>query len=246
MSKLSLTDLLILLDERDIRVCVEGGRLRFNAPKGAMTADFTEALKACKADLLAHLDRNRRRPLRPASREEPMPLSYEEERLCILNRLYGPSGTYNVSFYEWVPLPINLRVLRDAMRFLQQRHESLRTTYKQVNGQPTRHIAPVPTADPLGIDLTVLDSAMAWKEMQRVATEEAARPFDLEAGPLWRIALLRLSHNGHVLLVTIHHIVFDGWSKQVMLRELIQAYWHAHGLSRFCPPPLRIQYADLG
>src|SRR5205823_3767725 len=112
------------------------------------------------------------------------------------------------------------RSLNEVVR----RHESLRTTFSEVDGQPVQVIAPTLTLGLPIIDLTTLAAEELEAEVRRLASEEARKPFDLSTGPLVRATLLRLSDEEHVMLFTMHHIVSDGWSIALLVQEVTALY----------------------
>src|SRR6185312_348190 len=126
-----------------------------------------------------------------------------------------------------------------------RRHEALRTTFSVVNGQPVQIVHP-PSGHPLArVDLAALPAAARGAEALRLAAADAALPFDLQRGPLYRFTLLRLEAGEHVLLLNIHHACSDGWSIRVLARELAVLY-RAFAASEPSPlPELPIQYADF-
>ncbi|HVG45544.1 MAG TPA: amino acid adenylation domain-containing protein, partial [Longimicrobium sp.] len=177
-------------------------------------------------------------PVVPVERTAALPLSFAQERLWFLDRLDPGSALYNL------PAALRLRGLLDVgalertLGQLVRRHEALRTTFREVDGAPVQVIAP-----PAALSLPVAELSRGEAAEARIE-EEAARPFDLAAGPLFRVRLLRVSEDDHVLLLCMHHAVSDGWSMGVLFRELAVLYdTHANGEERRLPP-LPVQYAD--
>ncbi len=189
----------------------------------------------------------------PAPPGRDLPLSFAQERLWFLDRLDPGSPTYNIPTAVRFGGDLDLAVLAAALDELARRHASLRTTFAlartgaelapvQVIAPPSRRPRPLPVAD-----LSGLPPARREAEAHRLAAEEAARPFDLERGPLLRTAVLSLGRGagGRIVLLTMHHIVSDGWSMEVLTREL-SALYGAFALGLPSPlPPLPIQYADF-
>jgi amino acid adenylation domain-containing protein/non-ribosomal peptide synthase protein (TIGR01720 family) len=183
-------------------------------------------------------------PLLPATRDGKLPLSFAQQRLWFLHQMEPDSAAYNLAATIRLSGALDVQALQSAFRHLLQRHEALRTSFHDDGGEPVQVIAP-PTdiALPL-IDLSAVEGARKNEEAQGLAEAEAAKPFDLTAGPLLRLALLKLADSEHVLLMTMHHIVSDGWSMSVLLREFAtgyDAYVRGQDLDL---PPLTIQYAD--
>jgi amino acid adenylation domain-containing protein len=176
---------------------------------------------------------------------EVIPLSFAQQRLWFLDQLEGASAAYNMSAAVRLSGTLHVRALQQGLTEITRRHEMLRTTFPVVNGSPVQVVNP---SQPLSITVEDLQS-LAMEEqtitVYRLAAEEAQRPFNLAQGPLSRITLLRLNAEEHVLLVTMHHIVSDGWSIGVFLREWATLY-ETYVSGKPAPlPELPIQYADF-
>ncbi len=194
-------------------------------------------------------------PLVPVSRETPratpLPLSFAQQRLWFLHRLEPESPVYNMPAALHLPGRLDRAMLAAALGEVARRHESLRTRFVAFDGElgePVQVIdppAPVPLPE---IDLAGLPAARRLEEARRLARAEALHPFDLARGPLLRTALVRLGERldeeEQLLLLTMHHVISDGWSLRVLARELSALY--AAGLEgRPSPlPELAIQYGD--
>ncbi len=177
-------------------------------------------------------------PIVPASRERALPLSFAQQRLWLVDRLEPGSPAYNMPGALRLRGSLDTLALRASLDALARRHETLRTIFEERAGAPVqvvRPAAPVPLRE---LDLRGLPGAEREREAGRLAVAEAMRPFDLERGPLLRCTLLRLGARDHVLLFTLHHVVGDGWSLGVLLRE-IPALYAGSPL-----PELPVQYAD--
>lgn len=174
-----------------------------------------------------------------------LPLSLAQQRLWLLNQLAPGSPFYNIPGALRFTGLLNVAILERSINEVLRRHEVLRTTFVSVDGKPHQVIHPAqPRALPV-VNLRELPHTKLQIEIQRLATEEAQRPFDLERGPLLRVTLLQVSEEEHVLLLTIHHTVADGWSRGVFLREL-GALYKAFSTGKPSPlPELPIQYADF-
>ncbi|NJO96370.1 MAG: amino acid adenylation domain-containing protein [Pleurocapsa sp. CRU_1_2] len=176
---------------------------------------------------------------------DPAPLSYAQSRLWFLEQLESESGVYNTGGAVRLVGVLDVAALAASLNEIVQRHEILRTTFAIANGQPIQVIAPTLTVTLPVIDLQQLPDQEREKEVQRLAIQEADRPFDLTEAPLLRVTLLKLGQTEHILLLTMHHIVFDGWSREVLVRELATLYEN-FSRGKYSPlPELPIQYADF-
>ena len=188
----------------------------------------------------------------PRQQQDKAPLSFAQERLWFLDQLEPNNPAYNVARAVRLSGPLNPDILEQSLLKIRRRHEALRTTFVAVDGQPVQLIAPaqqrseMPTGDvelPV-IDLRSLSADERESEARRLANKEARQPFDLVQGPLLRTSLLWLTEDEYIFLLTMHHIVSDGWSIDVLFRELSALYqaFSAGGHSSLSELP--IQYAD--
>ncbi|RYZ43248.1 MAG: non-ribosomal peptide synthetase [Myxococcaceae bacterium] len=184
-------------------------------------------------------------PLTRADLQGPQPLSFAQQRLWLLEQLQPGDVAYNIPAALRLTGRVDTEALRRAFEAVVARHDSLRTTLVTHEGQPAQHLhAPTPWSLPL-LDVSSLPEAQREQEARDLANREARRPFDLEAGPLLRTALVRLTEEAHLLLVTMHHIVSDGWSMSVLVRDVV-AFYEAFTSGRAPTlPPLPVQYADF-
>ncbi|WP_050577287.1 non-ribosomal peptide synthetase [Pseudomonas cremoricolorata] len=177
-------------------------------------------------------------PLRAVNREQPLPLSFAQERQWYLWQLDPQSSAYHIPSALLLSGPLDVTALEQAFNCLLQRHESLRTTFSHEGAQLVQRIA---EAAPLRIAVeTLADHAERGTWLQA----QASQVFDLEHGPLLRVGLLRESAEQHVLAVTQHHIVSDAWSMQRMVEELLHAYDALRQGRTPDLPALPVQYAD--
>jgi len=182
-------------------------------------------------------------PVQP--RDQGLPLSFPQQRLWFLQQLEGASATYNVAAAIRLKGELNVEALRRTIEAIVGRHEILRTVFIEQRGQALQCVARA------GHWLLPLEdiSQLPVEERERVRKlrirETAQTPFDIAQGPLMRTSVLRVGANEHILLTTMHHIISDGWSVRVLLRE-ITAIYGAFCRNEMSPlPPLSIQYADF-
>ncbi len=235
----------------DVKLWIEGDRLRYSAPSGVMTPELLKQLAEHKPEIITFLNeadqvvRATSQAILPCSREEPLPLSFAQERLWVFDRLNPDSAVYNVAGAVRLKGRLNLMALAQSFNEIIRRHEVLRTRFTILEGQPIQDIqANLQLQIPV-IDLRKIPEAKREHKVQRLATEEARQLFDLSTGPLLRLKVLKLSEDEHVLLVTTHHIISDGWSIGVLIQEFALVY-EAFASNKPSPlPPLPIQYADF-
>ncbi|MBV9124651.1 MAG: amino acid adenylation domain-containing protein, partial [Planctomycetes bacterium] len=212
-------------------------RFLFEAPTVAALAERIEAARRSGQSCAGP-------PLRPVPRDGYLPLSFAQQRLWFLDQFEPDSSFYNIPAAIRLTGPLDVAALEQSLQELIRRHEVLRTTFAQVAGQLVQVITPT-LAPPLVMeDLTSLFPAERELEVRRRAEEEARRPFDLGRGPLFRVTVLDLGAGEKVLLLTMHHIIADGWSVGVFLREMTCLYAAFTGGKPITLPPLPVQYAD--
>jgi amino acid adenylation domain-containing protein/non-ribosomal peptide synthase protein (TIGR01720 family) len=201
-----------------------------------MAGSIETAMKAC--------DRLPVPPLAPTARGKDLPLSFAQQRLWFLDQLEPGNAFYNVGAAVRLTGRLNVAALSAGLAEVVRRHETLRTTFAEMDGQPRQVIAAT-----LDVPLVIeeLGALPAWErepEVRRRATLELQRPFELARGPLLRLKLLRLGDDEHVALVTMHHIVSDGWSSGVLIKEMATLYQSFNAAAPSPLPELRLQYAD--
>ncbi|MEO3825210.1 amino acid adenylation domain-containing protein [Actinomadura sp. B10D3] len=201
-------------------------RALFEAPTVAGLAEYIASAGAAE-----------RPALRAAERPVPLPVSHAQERLWFLNRLEGPTATYNL------PIPLRLTgavdrdAMRDALRDVVARHESLRTLFGEADGEPHQVILAPDEAEPR-LEVTEPD------DLQSALFRDATRGFDLASDLPVRAHLYRLGEDEHLLLIVLHHIAGDGWSMAPLARDVITAYLARRGGAAPGWAPLGVQYAD--
>ncbi|MBN9683565.1 MULTISPECIES: non-ribosomal peptide synthetase [unclassified Corallococcus] len=178
-------------------------------------------------------------PLVPRPRDEVPPLSSAQARLWFLTRMDPDGFSYNLPWFTRWSGPLDDGALEQCLQALVRRHEALRTTFVEHQGQPVQRIAPE-----LHVPLR-RERVSSEAELVRRAEAEVRLPFDLAQGPLVRATLVRVRDGEHALLVTFHHIICDGWSLGVVERELTALYREATGGGAAELPPLSLQPADF-
>ncbi|HEX6746468.1 MAG TPA: amino acid adenylation domain-containing protein [Longimicrobium sp.] len=199
------------------------------------------------ADLARTIESAARTELPPIERVDRggrLPLSFAQQRLWFLERMGDLGSTYHVPTRLRLGGELDRAALRRALDAIVARHEALRTTFVEVEGEPAQRITPVEESRFLLAEHDLGGDPEAQSGLRRLLGEEARAPFDLARGPLIRGRLIRVAEDEHVLLVTMHHIVSDGWSMGVFTRELSALYGAFRRGEPDPLPPLPVQYAD--
>ncbi|WP_030344683.1 non-ribosomal peptide synthase/polyketide synthase [Streptomyces sp. NRRL S-1022] len=207
-------------------------------------AVFTHPTPAGLARLLGARQGTGRAAITPAAGEGPAPMSYAQQRLWFLEEFAPGGAEYVTALALRLRGTLDTRALRAALGALVARHESLRTTFDSVDGHGVQLVHP-PQDVPLPVrDLSRLGGREKEPALRSLLAEERSRPFDLREGPLLRTGLVRLAEDEHVLALTLHHIVTDGWSTSVLLGDLAHYYRAELGVVDGELPPLPVRYAD--
>ncbi|WP_235006684.1 non-ribosomal peptide synthetase [Calothrix rhizosoleniae] len=183
--------------------------------------------------------------IQPRTHSEQLPLSFAQERLWLLNQIEGSSATYNIPAAVRITGKLDVNALQESLSEIVRRHEILRTSFQTVNGKPIQVIYPEATITINMLDLQQLVGSERETVLQQQVQQETIIPFDLEVAPLIRCNLLQLDATEYVLLLTMHHIISDGWSMGVLIQEVYTLYpaFCAGGTSPLAELP--IQYADF-
>jgi amino acid adenylation domain-containing protein len=181
-------------------------------------------------------------PRRPG--EGPCELSFAQQRLWFLDQFEPGGSAYNIPAALRLTGLLDVSVLEQCLQEIVNRHESLRTAFPIIDGQARQVVTPVLTADLSVLDLRKVSEIQREKDMIHIAAQEARGPFDLSKGPLWRVLALKIREDEHILLITMHHIISDGWSLGILARELIALYIPFLRGEKKQLPELPIQYGD--
>ncbi|HEX3704066.1 MAG TPA: AMP-binding protein, partial [Vicinamibacterales bacterium] len=164
--------------------------------------------------------RTRRTRLADAVKTPETPPSFGQQRLWFIDQWQPDSGMFNSRVPIRLTGSLQIAAIEQSLAAIVRRHDVLRASFPSKGGQPVQRIAPALRVPLPVIDLGGLPECDRAPELDRLIRDEARRPFDLSSGPLIRTSLIRIDPDNHVLLVTVHHIVFDGWSRAILLREL--------------------------
>ena len=235
------------LQTKGVKIWIDGDQLGCRAPKGVMTADIQQELKERKTEILAFLTeaqtatQSNSFPLVPVSRDEELLLSFAQQRMWFLYQLDKESPFYNESCQLRIVGKLSVTALEQSINEIIRRHEALRTSFAVREGIPFQAIAPTFT-----INIPVIDlQSLPFASVQQIVTQEVRKPFDLDSIPLLRATLLRQEVESHLLILTMHHIITDGWSMGIFFKEL-EVLYDAFTKGQPNPlPELTIQYADF-
>ena len=199
------------------------------------------------AGLATHLDATHQDrdgmppPMERVERDRTFPLSFAQQRLWFLDQVEPDTATYNIPAAVRLKGHLDIAALEQSINALIERHEVLRSTFTAVEGQPLQTIHP-----PSSLSVTVTDLlTLGNLELSEHLLAAAQQPFDLACGPLLRVEILRLDATDHVVLFVMHHIVADGWSMGVLIREIAALYRSFTTGDPIALPELPIQYADF-
>ena len=198
------------------------------------------------AECVGAAGRPARRPqadaIMPVARAAQLPLSFAQERMWFIEQLEPRSPVHNIPLALRLKGPLNVAVLERSLNDVVKRHEVLRSSFGAIGGQPVQVLAAVASVKPAVVDLRAKPDPA--RQAQALMAKEIQRPFPLAPGPLLRTTLLRVADDEWVLVLVTHHLVFDGLSTSILLREL-SAFYEADAAGRAPQlPSLRIQYTD--
>jgi len=238
---MTVPELVAQLRHLDVRLHADGDRLRCSAPKGVLTAELREQLSIRKGELLAWLREHAAGEAEAAGREA---MSFAQQRIWFMDQLSPGGFAYNITGGLRMEGPLDVAALERALAELVRRHEPLRSVFVAVDGRPLQVVQP---AGDFSLPVVPLDGVPPGERAaagRARMTEEGRHPFDLARGPLLRARLYRFAPEEHVLQLTIHHIVADGWSLGVMARELSGLY-SASVVGTPEPPAPTTRYAEM-
>ena len=245
--KMTVVEFISLLNSLDIKVWLEEDQLRYRSPKGVMTSALKQELMERKKEIFSCLKEARTakelafEPILSINRDRDLPLSFAQQRMWFLYQLDKESPFYNESFQLRIVGKLSVTALEQSINEIVRRHEALRTSFAVREGIPFQAIASAVT-----INIPVIDlQGLAEASVQQIVTQEVRKPFDLDNIPLLRVTLLREEVESHLLILTMHHIITDGWSMGIFFKDL-EVLYHAFSKGQPNPlPELTIQYADF-
>jgi len=227
----TISEMLISVDER--------------FAKGVQSTNATPKLTAVKAAADDESTDIEEATHDESSTSYELPVGVTQERFWLLAKISPNQSVFNMPASVRIAGPLSTELLERSLQFVVDRHESLRTTFKEVTGQLIQHIAANLKSSLQVTDLGPVQHDHIDTRLQDLLSEEARRSFDLQRGPLFRARLFRIREDDHVLILTLHHIVSDGWSQSILQRDLWSAYAAFEEGRRPSLTPLAIQYADF-
>ena len=246
----TLDELLLELGRLNIKVWADGNNLRYQAPKGILTSDILAQIKTYKTEILAFLNQSVFESQSiiksvDATLKNDVPLSFTQQQFWLLHHLEESNYIYNMVRAFRLEGDLDIPSFERAIQCLIARHSILRTGFKVVNGSPVQVITPHLTFDIPVIDLQNLSETERISQAQRLLLQERTRAFDLNQSPVWRVTLICLHPQTHLLMFNLHHIICDDWSIQIFLRELSALYQEVLTGKTASLPELPIEYADF-
>lgn len=238
---MSFDELLECLAAKDVKLWNEDGRLRYSAPEGGVTPELRAELAQHKQRLMEHLRHSAGAspalPLPPPVTEKAHQPSCTQRQLWFHHQLYSSSSAYHMQHNFLLKGRLHVEVLEQCLKRLIERHEALRTVFRADGGRPVAVVKP---------EMAVaLNRVKLPGDLGQTLAREAALSFNLTDGPLFRFTLFQVQEDHHVLSMTLHHIIADGWSMGVIFKE-VSALYAAFLEGKPDPlPPLRVQYADF-
>src|SRR6266566_38334 len=248
---ISPADLVRDLENRGVRFALADGRLRVLAPKNVLTEDLQQQLRGCREEIVELLGDRRADqetgeapPVRRVGRDRVLPLSFAQQRLWFLDQLDPGSNEYYLPSLIRLGGDVDGAALGAALAGVVARHEVLRTRLVAGADGVAHQVIDPPSPVPLPV-ADVSGEADSARALGRLVGQDSAVPFDLAGGPLIRALLVRLGAAGHVLVLSMHHVVFDEWSGRILRRELSALYAAFQAGEPDPLPPLLVQYADF-
>ncbi|MDF5720953.1 MAG: amino acid adenylation domain-containing protein [Rhizonema sp. PD37] len=248
----STVEFLRHLSNLSINLETDGERLRCHAPEGVLNPILRQEIAGRKTEIILLLQQakqvkasNNHLPIQPLARDGELPLSFAQQQLWFLQQLLPDNHLSNMLLLLRLCGSLNILALEKSLSEITRRHEILRTIFPTVDGKPVQTIVPPSTLTLPVINWQELSVQKQIDQIRQIASAEASKPFDLAIGPLVQFTLIQLGGQEFIFMLKIHHIIYDGWSSNIFVRELSQLY---EAFTQGLPYPLAklpIQYADF-
>ncbi|MDJ0598488.1 MAG: amino acid adenylation domain-containing protein [Crocosphaera sp.] len=245
---MTVIELLSTLRGSNIQLWLDGDRLRYHAPQGAMTSQLLSQIAEKKTEIIEILQKNQGKPPQITAqvhRESHFPLSFTQQRLWFLEQLIRDPSVYHICGGITLRGPLKVDRLEQCLNEIIQRHESLRTSINVVNEQPRQVIHSEVTLTLKHLNLQQIPQPQQPEAITLLLTEEAQKPFNLANAPLLKATLLHLAKFEYILVLTLHHLVFDAWSTAILVKELKALYEAKYNGNPASLPKLPLQYKDF-
>lgn len=272
ITEMNTEELINYFRDADIQLSLKDDSLLCNAPKGRLSTEMKAELVRRKEEIIVKLKEqsliisdlssiaslsknldsrqtknsvNELLSLKKAPRDQPLCLSFSQERLWFLYQLEPQNISYNIPICVRLKGKIRVDLFEASLTEIIRRHESLRPTFDDIDGRPIQLISP---ASHIKIHIEDFQSISPNDRLERAhewIIQEMQRPFDLRNGPLFRAALVRIDPEDHMFVTTMHHIITDGWSLAIFSREFEEIYQSISMGKKPLLPELPIQYADF-
>lgn len=251
MSETEFLELMKDLWVRGVRLTIEADRLRCAAPTGVLTLELQEKLRSHKAQLIAALQANshealsKRRPsIQRVDRSKSYALSFAQRRIWMIHQMGLGSIAYHFTGKMVVEGELDLDVWRKGWSLLVQRHEALRTFFVEEEGEPRQRILEQASSEIPLIDLSALSCKEQDRALETLIPKQSVERFDLSQAPLTRQCVVKRGERAYIFLITIHHIISDGWSVGNLLRDLLLHYRREVFGEKLELPELKAQHID--
>ncbi|TAE53786.1 MAG: non-ribosomal peptide synthetase, partial [Nostocales cyanobacterium] len=244
-----IIDLIQQLQNINCRIWVEDDKLRIRTSKNSLTPELKQEIQNHKNEIIAFLQTAKKQvvsteeiPILAA--DTPQPLSFAQQRLWILSQLQGATNIYNMPVALQINGQLNIDALYASFKYLFNRHQSLRMYFPQINGEPQIAVHNLAEIQVLNIQYCPKFNHEDNNQIQNLINTHIQETFDLNQGQLFKATLLQFKNHKFVLVMNMHHIISDGWSMGVLMRELWQAYRAFNQGEKPNFSPLPIQYSD--
>ena len=217
---MSLDVLFATLEKAGIRLSASYGQLNFRAPKGAMTSDLKVQIRENKAEILRFF--SEQESILPIETSDYYSLSHAQHRIWMLSQIEQDGALFNVPLAYVIDGELDVARFKKALVSLLERHEILRTAFPLIEGEPKQRVISSSTdcLETIFRERDVQD--LSPSEIENLLIQETETALDLETGPMFKVLVAKESQQRQLLLITLHHIVTDGWSVRLMMKELIK------------------------
>ncbi len=247
----STSDFILHLQTLGIHLRLEGEDLRLSAPREALTDAIRSEIRQRKQEILQLLSSIgtapliEKPPIAKADRNRPLPLSFAQQRLYFMQQFAPDDPSYNLASAFRFRGHLELAALEQALWLLEERHEILRTVFEEYEDEPVQRVL-APSQNPIAqVELTSKLLEERETEARLFAEARFQETFDLAKSPLYRVWLLCLEEGHWILLMSMHHIISDAWSMNLMMRELVAGYWQILAGTRPSTSKEFMQYGDF-